>query len=246
MEYRSDREFSAIFRYLEQDLMQQQPVSRARWQTLDVADSPMHDVRELLNVTVIYQIPELMTLRDQVQPQLPWADEHFDERVSGIPHNPPPSHIKWEGHKGNSGIHLNESGQFSHTYPERFWPSYDQHDNVRMGIRFPYGDLDDVVRQLQDNPLSRQAYLPVWFPEDTGIINHRVPCTLGYHFQIDPKTDLLKVTYMIRSCDFVRHFRNDVYLAARLLLWVGDNLGMNVGHLVMHIMNLHVMRGDRK
>ncbi|MGH3834117.1 MAG: thymidylate synthase [Pseudonocardiaceae bacterium] len=245
-EYRISGSFQSLWRNLEKDILRKQPVTRGSWQSLDVSDSRHHDVFELLNVTAVYSVPHLTVLRKEVQPQLPWADEHFVERVSGIPYNPPPSHEKWSGHKGNNGIHLDESGRFSHTYPERFWPVYDQADDVRRGIRYSYGDMDDVLVLLKNNLLTRQAYLPIWFPEDTGALDRRVPCTLGYHFQYDPVREMLNVTYMIRSCDFVRHFRNDVYLASRLLLWVGDNLGVNAGDLVMHIMNLHLMRGDRK
>jgi hypothetical protein len=62
----------------------------------------------------------------------------------------------------------------------------------------------------------------------------------------------------MRACDFARHFHNDVYLAARLLQWVCDQLAFREGpddhivpekslmpgHLNMTISNLHLFRGD--
>lgn len=252
MEYRSDLHFYPLWSDLYDELVKEEAVNRRSWHSLDVSHSPMHDVYELLNVTVVFAVPNLELLREEIQPELPWADEHFEERVSGIPYNPPPSHEKWAGHKGNTDFHLDESGKFSHTYPERFWPTMahtspegTENDSYPMlGIRYHYGDLDDVVELMRKNLYTRQAYLPVWFPEDTGAYNRRVPCTLGYHFQFDIKRNVLDMTYMIRSCDFSRHFHNDAYLACRLLLWMSEKLDVKTGDLTMHIMNLHLMRGD--
>jgi thymidylate synthase len=101
--------------------------------------------------------------------------------------------------------------------------------------------------------MTRQAYLPVWFPEDTGIGDGgRKPCTLGYHFLV--RNDRMHITYHIRSCDFVRHFRDDIYLTARLVWWMIDRLtedhdhhfwsGVKPGMFVMHIASLHMFVND--
>jgi thymidylate synthase len=112
------------------------------------------------------------------------------------------------------------------------------------GIRYEYGDLMDVVEQLRKNLYTRQAVLPVFFPEDTGNINNvRVPCSLHYHFMF--RQGLLHMRYDMRSCDFVRHFRDDVYLAARLLQWMGQQIEQPHGKLYVTIGSLHAMEGDR-
>ena len=56
--------------------------------------------------------------------------------------------------------------------------------------------------------------------------------------------------YYIRSCDFLRHFRDDVFLACRLtqeLIKRSDNLPKSIepGKLYMHITSLHVFYGER-
>lgn len=245
--------FDDFLRFLSEDIGFVTPVNRREWQTLDVSESPLHHVHERLNVTVKLDVPITMAeAQSWINPDLPWAESHFKERVLGLPLNPPPSYTQWPGHHGEISRHLKD-GKFEHTYPERFWPKHDEEGTPRRGIRFPYGDLMDVVAQLNANPLTRQAYLPVWFPEDTGATGgQRVPCTLGYHFQYDPRDEWLNATYMIRSCDVIRHFRNDVYMAVRLLQWVservllGGSSTMIPGQLVMHIMNLHAMVGDLK
>src|SRR5690606_3284161 len=152
---------------------------------------------------------ELLTKAD-----IPWAEDHFQERVSGIPSNPGQTYKYWPYHKNLDNSEF-KAEVFDHTYQERFWPKHaggkELHNKIRdnEGIRFGYGDLDDVINQLKDNPLTRQAYLPIFFPEDTGAKDkQRVPCTLGYYFWIDG--DKLYCNYTIRSCDVLRHFRNDV------------------------------------
>lgn len=182
-----------------------------------------------------------------VQPNLPWAEEHFLERVSGIPHNPPPSHVRWPYAQRSNDQHITDE-KFSHTYPERFWPKYA--DGISdlsplKGIRYNYGDLSDVVTLLRERPGTRQAYLPVWFPEDTGAADgQRVPCTLGYHFLV--RGGRLKIVYYIRSCDFYRHFRDDVYMAGRLGQWVAEQLvDIYPAKLVMHISSLHIFTPER-
>lgn len=229
-------------------LMSAPQVDVGEWQAQKV-DDPQMVTRELRNVIFEFNTPRTMELlQHEIKPNLPWAEDHFQERVSGKPLNPPPSSDWWpyaqQGHKE----HTNESGLFSHTYPERFWPKQAGPGQpgrfANHGIRYHYGDLDDVVLQLQHSPQTRQAYLPVWFPEDTGgLQGQRLPCTLGYHFL--GREHKLNCSYLIRSCDFVRHFPDDVYMACRLLQWVTEQLdGFGVGSLTMWIGSFHIFEGD--
>lgn len=220
---------------------------------------PLQVTRELMDVIFKLKIPLLATsLQEAIKPNLPWAELHFEERVSGQPLNPPPSHVHWPWNHDSSM----PDGQFSHTYPERMWPvmanvgekCWDSERIIavpHVGIRFEYGDLQSVVDLLTQSPLTRQAYLPIWFPEDTGghvRTKNRVPCTLGYHFLI--RDNELTMRYYMRSCDFVRHFPDDVYLAGRLMQWVWKQLWQNgqhdldIGMLKMYISSLHCFEGD--
>lgn len=156
---------------------------------------------------------------------------HFEERVGGIPCNPPPSHILWPFASKKNQSHLDSTKKFSHTYPERLWPKTAGgiYPNIQMnlGIRYGLGDLDDLVNLMIKDNETRQAYLPIFFPEDTGAINGvRVPCSLGYHFII--REGYLHINYYIRSCDYIRHFNDDIYLACRLNLWIADRLNKSL------------------
>lgn len=221
------------------------------WQAIQSKDLPQASTIEVEDVSIEVSLPaDHDVWAQRIKPNLPWAEEHFQERVSGIPHNPPPSHVRWPFAQRSNEEHTT-SGKFSHTYPERFWPKwvigeYSDGLEVHHGLRYPLGDLEDVVILLRDRPGTRQAFLPVWFPEDTGAVdNQRVPCTLGYHFLV--RNGQLKIVYYIRSCDFYRHFRDDVYMAGRLGQWVSEQLG-NVfpSRLVMHMSSLHIFSAERE
>lgn len=239
------------------------PVDVGEWHSQPV-NNPMLVTRELQDVILVYRVDRTIEgLQADVRPNLPWAEDHFQERVSGRPLNPPPSNEWWPFAQAGNASHKASEGYFSHTYPERFWPKYasdtarifaaDEEDwhgymedfaHNNRGIRFDFGDLNDVVTMLFDNPETRQAYLPVWFPEDTGTTHgERVPCTLGYHFMI--RDGRLSCRYYIRSCDYVRHFKDDVYMAARLMQWICDKIpNIRPGQLLMYISSFHVFEGD--
>ena len=166
---------------------------------------------------------DIKKLQDEIKPNLPWADIHFKERISGIPLNPGESYKEWPFYGQDKDMRKHDE-KFSHTYMERFWPKragYTWNNVDHAGIRYNYGDLQDIVNLLVNKPDTRQAYLPVWFPEDTGNVNDvRVPCSLGYLFT--QREGFLHVKYYIRSCDYLRHFRDDIYLTAKLVLWIID------------------------
>lgn len=244
------------------------PVDTGHWQALK--DVPQTKTQELRSVVLMYGIPDsISTLEDEISPSIPWAEDQFQERVAGEPVNPGKTFKEWPWYKGNVEAHKAE-GEFSHTYMERYWPRQAGLDKDHLaggaehfGIRYRYGDLDDVVSLLAREPYTRQAYLPVWFPEDTGATeNQRVPCSLGYHFML--RGGKLHCLYTIRSCDFLRHFRDDVYMTARLVQWVLDQLRkkdlvefehgetpdvlmwdqVTPGELTMVMHSLHVFEGD--
>ena len=245
------------------------PVRVERWQGHETKGDPSLETIELLNLNfsvplyrdVVYQfddpLPEAHELLSkalalEIEPNYEWADEHFLERVGGKPLNPDPSYVRWPWWRGQESS--KQAGEkFTHTYSERFWPRYARRSGFEplKGIRYEYGDLQDVLELLTKEPYTRQAYLPIFFPEDTGSIHRgRIPCTLGYQFLM--RDDLLHMWYHIRSCDAIRHFRDDLYLAVKLQLWVLNQLqlrepfwqGVKPGSLFFTAYSFHYHRGD--
>lgn len=242
-----------LYHELAMDLKETVLMQRGEWQANSLED-PQFATHDLSNVVINYfPSASIKRIQKDLKPDLPWAEEHFKERVSGIPHNPPPSFRIWPYHKGHEEDYLKQ-GEFAHTYPERFWPAKAKNadGNRNFGIRYSYGDLFDVVNLLKIRPFTRQAFLPVWFPEDTGAREHqRVPCTIGYHFIRNGVH--LDCNYFLRSCDITRHLKNDIYLAARLLQWVKERVHTTLdddpiyplmGELTLFISNLHMFKGD--
>lgn len=246
---RDRRQWDLVIGMLADDLLKAPVFDRGEVHAQKIEDPRMH-TKELDHVVLRLDVPDgPEDLQRIVRPNLPWAEDHFQERVSRRPLNPPPSHEWWPFNQKGNEAHI-KAGQFSHTYPERFWPKRAGQGNPlptdpNLGIRFAYGDLQDMVALLRRNPRTRQAYLPVWFPEDLAAakLHERVPCTLGYHF-LQNQRDSLDCTYFIRSCDFVRFFFDDVYMAARLLQWTAQQTILGVGDLTVHIVNLHCFVGD--
>lgn len=249
-------------------------VKPTRWQGVDVSTNPAAKMREDLHVSMQFDMAgeALNFYAMAIQPNMPWADNHFMERVCGYPINPGIEWANWS-HGVNAEKALNPQGMFNHNYMERYWPKFadgiewptgeaqewvDEGFDAppvtrpRRGIRHEYGDLGGLVRDLANEPDTRQAYLPVWFPEDTGDAHKgRKPCTLGYHFIM--RKGRLDVTYYLRSCDLANHFRDDVYLTVRLLLWVLDECrklnpevwnDVKPGKFTMHITSLHMFVND--
>ena len=239
-------------------LLDQEPFNAGKWQAVDVSDSQAHDTYELMNTTLWLDIPENQhELENMIEPDMPWSEGHFQERVAGKPVNPGDWHHRWPYHGNSEALHQrDDQKRYDHNYMERFWPKLAGNaSQPHQGIRFSYGDLADVVAQLQREPLTRQAFLPIFHPEDTGATaGQRVPCTLGYHFII--RENKLHMVYYLRSCEIYRHFKNDVYMAMRLGQWVRDqvfnlranrDLSLNapeMGSLTMHITSLHGFVGD--
>lgn len=260
--------FEKLFKDIRDDLIKQEPVNVGTWQSQKI-ETPMIELR---NVVLEWPMPEN---EEQVGyltgARLPWAEDHLQERIGGKALNPAPSEAWWPFRKKSSDgdtnkEHKSEGEAFSHTYPERMWPkeagrpegsfSYEGLP-FNKGIRFEYGDLADVISQLARDPHTRQAYLPIWFPEDTGAVHgKRVPCTLGYHFQI--REGKLDITYFMRSTDFLRHFQDDIYLAVRLAHHVADTVTqaqfyhtngqvdyeLQMGNLIFHTANMHIFEPD--
>ena len=239
-------------------------VHPARWQGIDVSNKPDAVTYELMNVDIhVPQIPE--NYKVDVDPNLPWADDHFEERVSGVPLNPGVEWANWPWGESAKKF-LEGGGMYNHSYAERYWPKFagkagqlktvsdwsPLKDPVHKGIRWEYGDLNDVVQLLVNDPLTRQAWIPIFFPEDTGVGDGgRKPCTLGYQFMV--RNDRLHLYYPLRSCDFIRHFNDDIYLTIRLGEWVLDRCrekdprwnDIKLGSYTMHCTSLHIFANDR-
>lgn len=262
------RSFQAVKNQLEVQFRSAQLIHSKTWQGVDVSKQPAAQMLELLNVNI--HVPAMPRTTEYLANDLagavnlPWAENHFLERMSGEPLNPGVEWKNWPGAHSAEKF-LDHRGQFNHNYMERYWPKHagqsewgdyasrsscypwtDEHH----GIRHEYGDLMDLVDLLREDPGTRQAYLPIFFPEDTGIGDGgRKPCTLGYHFIL--RAGEFNVYYPMRSCDFHNHWGDDVYMTVRLAMWILSQLrdhevwaNAKLGSFIMHCTSLHMFIND--
>jgi thymidylate synthase len=122
------------------------------------------------------------------------------------------------------------NGRFAYTYNER--------------LQFK-DQLRKIIDHIKVDPDSRQLWLSIWNPSiDVDNIggSQRVPCSLGYGFQV--RNGKLNLHYVMRSADFATHFKNDVYLAMRMMEYVSQQTGYPVGDFVHTIFSLHIYLKD--
>jgi hypothetical protein len=254
-----DQNFGRIYDLICKDLVRAPAVDTGHWQAKK--DTPMTQTREIQNAIIEFPIAATPgAWASFVQPNLPWAEDHFNERVSGKPLNPPPSHVDWPYNQQGNKDHM-DGKVFSHSYPERMWPRNAPESNQEskvpnVGIRYEYGDLNNAVDLLVQEPTTRQCYIPIWFPEDlhaSAVEHQRVPCTLGYHAML--RRGVLNIFYPMRSTDAVRYLKDDAYMAGRLTHWLIEKCqkqsaensiwhDVYPGTLTIHTASLHCFVGD--
>jgi thymidylate synthase len=153
-----------------------------------------------------------------------WANCEFAERISSTYINPGEAYAElsglWEPY-----LH---DGRFSYTYNERFREQ-----------------LSQILDELKKRPNTRQAVLTMYDRhQDLGNRGGlaRVPCSMSTQFLI--RNGKLDSLYVMRSCDFIKHFAYDVYLACRLQEYVAEQLGLGTGKFVHFIGSLHAFKKD--
>lgn len=211
-------------------------VRPATMQDKYIKGNPDYETRELQNYSYCLLDAKSQDIPGVIQP---WADAEFLERVTdpflrapdgklSEPHFPNPGKA-WELRKEVWTEYLHE-GKMAYTYNELIW----NNDQVTK-----------VINRLKEDPDSRQLWISLWNPDkDPDFLGgvSRVPCSLGYGLQV--RDGKLNLHYVMRSCDFATHFRNDVYLAIKFLEWVAEKTGYPVGSFTHTIFSLHVYNKD--
>ena len=210
-------------------------VRPATMQDKYIKGNPDYETRELQNYSYCLLDAKSQEIPGVIQP---WADAEFQERITdpwvrcsdgkGYPEFINPGKA-WELRKEVWSEYMH-NGKLAYTYNELLW----NNDQTMK-----------VINRLKEDPDSRQLWISLWDPEkDPDFLGgvSRVPCSLGYGLQV--RDGKLNLHYVMRSCDFATHFRNDVYLAIRFLEWVAEKTGYPVGSFTHTIFSLHVYNKD--
>lgn len=157
----------------------------------------------------------------------PWANEEFLERIDLSGDINPGKAYKSRIDVWKEYMH---DGKMAYTYNERL---------------FLNRQVEKIIDRLNEDHDSRQLWISIWDPnqdpDKLGGIS-RVPCSLGYNLQY--RDGELNMHYVMRSCDFNTHFRNDVYLAIRLLEYIAERVDLPVGSFTHTMFSLHVYAKD--
>ena len=198
-------------------------------QDKNIEGNPEYETTELQNYCYTILNAKSSEIPNVTQP---WADAELQERITkpenGQFINPGEA---WKLRENIWGEFFH-NGKFGYSYNELIWNN-DQ--------------FTKIVNRLKEDPDSRQLWISLWDPErDPDLLGgvSRVPCSLGYAFQV--REGKLNMHYVMRSCDFSTHFANDVYLAIKLLEYVAELTGYEVGNFTHTIFSLHVYRKDLK
>ena len=211
-------------------------VRPATMQDKYVKGNPDYETRELQNYSYCLLEAKSQDIPGVIQP---WADAEFLERITdpflrapdgelSEPHFLNPGKA-WELRKEVWTEYLHE-GKMAYTYNELIWNN---------------DEVTNIINRLKEDPDSRQLWISLWNPDkDPDFLGgvSRVPCSLGYGLQV--RDGKLNLHYVMRSCDFATHFRNDVYLAIKFLEWVAEKTGYPVGSFTHTIFSLHVYNKD--
>lgn len=194
-----------------------------------IEGNPEYETTELQNYCYTILDAKSSDIPGVIQP---WADEEFKERITepkdGNFINPGEA---WKLRENVWGEFFH-NGKFGYSYNELLWNN---------------NQFTKIVERLKEDPDSRQLWMSLWDPtRDPDLLGgvSRVPCSLGYAFQV--REGKLNMHYVMRSCDFSTHFANDVYLAIKLLEYVAELTGYEVGNFTHTIFSLHIYRKDLK
>lgn len=176
-----------------------------------------------------------------------WADAEFSERISGDSKlNPGKAWLlnqdMWSEFLVRSKDDPNKP-VFDYTYAERMNVLAKYNKNLQTY-------LDNIISLLKDDNDTRKAVLSIFNPSIDA--NHldgvaRIPCSMYYDFlvRLDAKGHKqLNICYHQRSCDFIGHFGDDVYLAWSLMQYVAEKIGVKQGYLYHTIDSLHAYKKD--
>ena len=197
-------------------------------QDIYVKDNPDYETKELANYIYTVTKPNYTEIEGVHEE---WVMQEWQDRLAGNL-NPGRS---W-GKRRDVWVPFLENEYLAHRQPGRFAYTYSQ----RMGGKH----MQAIIDELAVHPTSRQLYLPVWDRQHDADRRgkRRVPCSLGYWFV--QRGNYLNLTYMMRSCDFMTHYANDVALATIMLEHVAIESGYQPGTFTHYIGSFHAYKKD--
>jgi len=100
--------------------------------------------------------------------------------------------------------------------------------------------IEEIIKKLQENPLSKRCVLTLWSPEDC---NDKY-ATSWVFSQLFIRNNKLIMTNYFRSCDLYNAFPWNVLGTAKLQKEISQELGVEVGEFIVYIGSCHIYKNN--
>lgn len=107
-----------------------------------------------------------------------------------------------------------------------------------LSYSYSYNQIEEVIKRLKQNPLSKRAVLSLWSPSD--INDKYAPPWISSQFLIRGNK-LIMITFF-RSCDIWNAFPFNCLGIAKLQKEIADNLKIDTGDFIFHIGSAHIYK----
>lgn len=100
--------------------------------------------------------------------------------------------------------------------------------------------LNEIINKLKINKFTRQAVLTIYDGKEIKKYDCDTPCTLNIIFYIN--NDKLNMSVIMRSNDLWFGFCNDQYCFSNLLIYIANQLNLNIGEYYHYANNMHIYK----
>jgi thymidylate synthase len=128
---------------------------------------------------------------------------------------------------------------------KKYAPIWDKMHSGNEIVNSNYGflwneknQLGNIIAKLQNDQLTRQAWITIYDGKKINEFKFDTPCTLSIGFVIED--GVLCMTVLMRSNDLWYGFCNDQYCFSKLQMLVAERLKLDVGWYYHYAADMHL------
>ena len=190
------------------------------------------DTKAFFNVGFYLENPEDMNIKDSNALKRNWKEEYAE--------------AEWKWYLSGDR-NISELGKIYGKVPKIWQRMADKDGNVNSNYGWQWKrnfQLDHVIKQLIENPDTRQAAISIYDGKEIRSYEHDTPCTYAVQFTVVDNE--LNMCVVMRSNDLWYGFCNDQYCFASLQCLVAYETGYDLGTYYHFAHNLHLYNKDIK
>ena len=190
------------------------------------------DTKAFFNVGFYLENPEDMNIKDSNALKRNWKEEYAE--------------AEWKWYLSGDR-NISELGKIYGKVPKIWQRMADKDGNVNSNYGWQWKrnfQLDHIIKQLIENPDTRQAAISIYDGKEIRSYEHDTPCTYAVQFTVVDNE--LNMCVVMRSNDLWYGFCNDQYCFASLQCLVAYETGYDLGTYYHFAHNLHLYNKDIK